>query len=120
MINILQICSNSIDPIFPSFSSIVIKSIRYIIPVILIILGIFDLIKAIVASDSAKMKSSLGMFIRRIIYSLLIFFIVPIVQFIVNTLGNAGALNKNKVNACIDCFVENQSCGSDAQSENLD
>ena len=119
MINILEICSNSIDPIFPSFSSIVIKFIRYIVPIILIILGILDLIKAIVASDSAKMKSSVGMFIRRIIYSILIFFIVPIVQFIVNTLGNAGALNKNKVNACIECFVNNENCGSTIETDKL-
>lgn len=119
MINILEICSNSIDPMFPNFTSILIKTIRYIVPVILIILGILDLVKAIISTDSAKMKSSVGLFIRRIIYSLLIYFMVAIVQFIVNTLGRAGAINKNKANACIECFVNNENCGSTIETNKL-
>lgn len=119
MINLLEVCSNSIDPMFPNFTSLLIKIIRYIVPVILIILGILDLVKAIIASDSTKMKSSVGLFVRRIIYSLLIYFMVAIVQFIVNTLGSAGAINKNKANACIECFVNNENCRSTIETDNL-
>lgn len=110
MINILDICSIEVDPMIPAFTSALIEIIKYLVPVILIVLGVIDLIKAMVATDSNKMKGSIGLFFRRIVYSVLIYFVVALVQFAVNTLGKSGAANSNQLNACINCFVNNENC----------
>lgn len=110
MINILDICNIDIDPMIPAFTSASIETIKYLVPVILIVRGILDLFRAIISTDSNQMKGSLVMLFRRIVYSVLIYFVVALVQFGVNTLGKSGAANSNQLNACIICFVNNENC----------
>lgn len=65
----------------------IIKWIKYIIPVIVIVLGIIDFIKAIASSSDDEMKKAQGRFIKRLVAAALIFIIPFIIEFILDKTG---------------------------------
>ncbi len=65
------------------------------IPIILIVLGIFDLGKAVVASKEDEIKSAQKLLVKRIIYAVAIFFVVFIVTVIFNLVANNGSETSN-------------------------
>lgn len=65
----------------------IIKWIKYIIPVVVIILGILDFIKATGSDKDDDMKKAQGNFVKRLIAAALIFLIPLIIQFILPILG---------------------------------
>ena len=81
-----------------SFSSI-------IIPIIVIIYGTIDLLKAIFANNNDSNKNLL-LFLRRIIYSCCIFFVYPLVMMIIGMVTN----DNYSENACIYCLKNSSNC----------
>lgn len=65
-----------------NFISKVVKWIKYIAPVIVIILGILDFIKAIASSSEDEMKKTQGRFIKRVLAAAILFLVPFIIQFI--------------------------------------
>ena len=65
----------------------IIRWIKYIIPVIVIVLGIIDFIKAIASSNDDEMKKAQGRFIKRLVAAALIFIIPFIIEFILDKTG---------------------------------
>lgn len=68
----------------------VIPLIQIGIPIILIILGMIDLGKAVVASKEDEIKSAQKMLIKRCIYAVAIFFVVFIVNLVFSLLSYTG------------------------------
>lgn len=68
----------------------IIPLIQIGIPIILIILGMLDLGKAVVASKEDEIKSAQKMLIKRCIYAVAIFFVVLIVQVVFGLLSSTG------------------------------
>lgn len=60
------------------------------IPIILILLGMIDLGKAVMASKEDEIKSAQKMLIKRAIYAVAIFFVVLIVQVVFGLLSSTG------------------------------
>ena len=60
--------------------------VKFAIPIILIVLGIVDLSKAVVASDEKKTKEAQKMFTTRLIYAVVIFLIPTVVSLLFNLL----------------------------------
>ncbi len=56
--------------------------VQIVIPIILLLLGTIDLGKAIIANDDKDVKAAQGRLIKRVIYAILIFFIVTIVSLV--------------------------------------
>ena len=89
----------------------VIPLIQIGIPILLIILGMLDLGKAVIASKEDEIKSAQKMLIKRAIYAVAIFFVVLIVQLVFGLLSTAGKddmgndLGKQG-NSWIDCWDE--------------
>ena len=54
------------------------------VPIILIVLGILDLAKAVIASDEKQVKEAQGKLIKRCIYAVAVFFIVTLVNVILS------------------------------------
>lgn len=108
----LATCSIDIDPIVPAFIRLIINMIKIIVPIILIVFGIIEMLKAATANDDKVMKEAQGKLIKRIVYAVLIFFIVAIVQLVFSTLGKAGSDEAaNDIPACISCFTsDGDSC----------
>lgn len=60
----------------------IVTIITILVPIILIVLGTFDLLKAVTASKEDEIKAAQKLLIKRIIYAILIFLIVPILTLI--------------------------------------
>ena len=78
-----------------SFIGNIINTIKIIVPILLIIMGIVDMAKAVVSNDDKKMKESTKTFIKRTIYAVLVFFVIAIVQFVFKTLEKSMADKEN-------------------------
>lgn len=69
------------------FIANIVKWIKYIIPVIVIVLGILDFIQAIAADKDDMMKKAQGRFVKRLIAAALIFIIPFIIEFVLDKMG---------------------------------
>jgi len=59
------------------------------IPIVLILMGTIDLGKAVMASDDKEIKAAQGRLIKRVIYAVIIFFMVTIVSLVMDLIGTA-------------------------------
>ena len=124
LVNVLACTSINIDPIVPSFTHLAISLVKIIIPIILIVLGMVDLAKAVMTNDDKVMKEAQTKLIKRIIYAIIIFFVVAIVQFVFSTLAKAGdeanddeTVDGNQISECINCFINNKGCSNSVKEE---
>ena len=99
-----------IDEIVPGTVSAFVTVLKIAVPLILIVLGMLDMAKAVMANEEKEMKEAQKRFIKRLIYAVLIFFVVFFVQFLFSQLGKADDEGRiNGTTACIDCFI-NDNC----------
>lgn len=113
MINLLAAakCSIDIDPIVPGTIRIFVTILKIVVPIILVVLGMLDMAKAVMANEEKEMKEAQKRLIKRVIYAVVIFFIVALVQFVFGQLAKAdnggGNVDSNNTAACIYCFISN-------------
>lgn len=70
------------------FANLILDIVRIIIPIGLIIIGMIDFSKAVTSSDEGVQKKSVNLFLKRIIYAVLVFAVPWIVEILIITLGN--------------------------------
>lgn len=87
-------CDN-LMPIIRLIKNGVIPLIQIGIPIILILLGMLDLGKAVMASKEDEIKGAQKLLIKRCIYAIAIFFVVLIVQLVFSLVDNSGDLGQN-------------------------
>lgn len=117
MLNILECTLGNAEmkgdlAVIPTLTSTVVTIIQWVIPVILIVLGMMDLGKAVTSNDEKQMKEAQKTLIKRVIYAVLVLFIVAIVRFVFSALapsssGGDGADPSSSISGCIDCFINN-------------
>lgn len=61
--------------------------IKICIPILLIILGSIDFVKAIISSDEQKMKKATKDFVSRLIIGVVIYFIPSLIEFLFGLIG---------------------------------
>ena len=83
----------------------VIGIIRIAIPIIIILLGSLDLGKAVIAGEEKQVKEAQGTFIKRIIYGIVVFFVVTIVQLVFGLVGDTTQGDKATTSQCF-CYME--------------
>ena len=99
--------------VIPALTSTVVSIVQWVIPVILIVLGMIDLGKAVTSNDEKQMKEAQKTLIKRVIYAVLVLFIVAIVRFVFSALApdSAGGIDSDtpssSISGCIDCFINN-------------
>ena len=64
----------------------IIVIIKIGVPVLLIIFGMIDFGKGVIAKNEDEIKSSRKIFTKRLISAILVFFVITIIQLIVNTM----------------------------------
>ena len=108
LLNVLADCSglgisdtNSLDQI-ANVVSIIITVLKVAVPVMVVIFGMLDLGKAVVASKEDEIKKGQQMFIRRVISAVLVFFVVVVVQLVVNV---AAGDDSDNVWTCVKAFT---------------
>ena len=70
------------------------------IPILLIILGTFDLGKAVISSDEKEVKAAQSRLINRFIYAALVFFVVTLVSALMNIVAQGGQDGTDSWEAC--------------------
>ena len=78
----------------------VIPVIQLGIPIILIIIGMIDLGKAVIASKEDEIKTAQKLLIKRAIYAVAIFFVVLIVTAVFNLVGSSSGQNTATWSTC--------------------
>lgn len=86
-------------------SNTVINVLQIAVPVILIIMGSVDFVKAISSQKEDEIKKAQGVFVKRLIMGALVFFIVVIVKLLISVIGG----NSDGLWSCVECFVNNAS-----------
>ena len=62
--------------------------VQVVIPIILIVLCTFDLGRAVIGSDGKENKKLFKRILRRLVFAILIFFIVTVINLIFTMVGN--------------------------------
>ena len=79
----LSICGFSdMSPRVPMFTSGLYTIIKIFVPIILVIMGMTDFLRAVMASDEDKISKTKKTFITRLIAAVIVFFAMAIVQFV--------------------------------------
>lgn len=92
--------SVKIDQKIPDTVHIIVLIIQIAVPVILVIFGMIDLLKAVIAGKEDEIKKNQNVFIKRLIAAALVFFIFVIVKLVVNVVAD----NSNIMD-CANCFI---------------
>ena len=66
----------------------VINIFKIVIPIIIVLLAMVDLGKAVMAGEEKEIKTAQKMLIKRLIYGVVIFFVVTLVQTVFNLVGS--------------------------------
>jgi len=112
MFYILDINTNFCDCLIRIFIFLghIMNFIKISVPIIVILMGSIDLIKAVVAQKDDEMKKAQSIFIKRLIYGVALFFIIAIVQFLIGLIG--GDTN----NRCFKCVSDVNSSACDKEN----
>ena len=77
----------------------IITIIQYAVPVLIVLLGTIDLGKAVMAGDDKVIKESQKMFLKRLIYGVVVFFVIFIVRAVFSIVGDNNATSSACWNA---------------------
>lgn len=111
MFNVLVNCMGvDVPDIIPNIVHLAVNIIKIAVPLILIIMGMLDLGKAVMASKEDEIKKAQTLFIKRIVAAVIVFFIVAVVQLVFGVLADASAgtsteIDGDSINECIDTFL---------------
>ena len=97
---------------FPYIISTIITIIKIAVPILLIIFGMLDLGKAVVASKEDEIKKGQQTFIKRAIAAIIVFFVIQIVQIVVRFVSG----NEQSVAGCFNCFINGHVSDADRSS----
>lgn len=100
---------NKIPARVPHFIRGLYNTLKILIPIIIIGLGMFDFVKAVVASKESEMDDKKSSFIRRLIAGIIVFFIMAVVQWIFGLLND-----KDNLMGCLSCFLSDENACIDA------
>lgn len=92
----------AIDAKIPNAIHIIILVLQIIIPVLLVLFGTIDFLRAVTAGKDDEIKKGQKTFISRLIAAVIVFFIIAFVKLIINFAAGDEAADIIK---CADCFL---------------
>ena len=109
--NVTLQCGGSeltIAPKLLELITLVVNVIKIGVPVLLIIFGMLDFGKAVIAQKEDEIKKSQGLFVKRLVSAVLVFLVIFIVQL---GIGLVSSDDQESMWNCIDCFINyNDGC----------
>lgn len=72
------------------------------IPVIIVIFGLIDFIKAVMGKKDDEISQGAKLFIKRLVMGAIAFFVLAIVRFVVGIIGE----NVDSASAAVDCIIQ--------------
>ena len=97
----------SFSGMLPYIVSVIVLVIKIVVPILLIVFGMLDLAKAIMAQKEDEIKKGQQTFIKRCIAAVIVFFVVMVVQMIVSFVSN----DNDDISSCLKCFVNGDVSG---------
>lgn len=94
-----------IDNKIPNTVHLVIVFLQIAVPVLLVIFGMIDLIKAIIAGKEDEIKKNQNVFVRRLITGVLVFFVVVVVRLVFSFATSDDKAESENMWKCADCFI---------------
>ena len=112
-------CGGNTDLTFsgaiPNAVHLIIMGIEIVVPILLIIFGLIDLAKAVMAQKEDEIKKGQQTLVKRFIAAIIVFFVVFLVKTVVKFVSGD---DSESVVGCLDCFVNasEESCTSAAST----
>ena len=102
ILNDIAICGiKAVDARIPYLISQIVSFIQIGVPILLIILGMLDLGKAVMAQKEDEIKKGQQTFFKRLIAAAIVFFVVVIVKLMVGLVSD----NSSTITGCIDSIL---------------
>ena len=98
--------------IIPELTSTIVDLLKIGVPVLLIIFGMLDLGKAVIAQKEDEIKKSQGLFVKRLISAAIVFLVFVVVELVFNLVGGA---QKTDIWNCVNCFVNGAAAEDDVE-----
>ena len=92
----------------PTVVSLIVTIIKIVVPILLVIFGSIDFLKAVIAQKEDEIKKGQQTFIKRLIAAVLVFFVVQIVQLIVSFAAKNS--DDDSISKCFNCFISKSGC----------
>lgn len=86
---------------------IVIYILKIVIPLLLIVMGSVDIFQAVISSDDKQLNKSIGLFVKRIIAGVAIFFIPTIVNYLFSLVDSEAT---TEYKTCYNCLLDVSTC----------
>lgn len=93
-----------VDALLPDTISKLVSIMKVAIPIMVVIFGLIDLGKAVMSAKEDDIKKNQGLLIKRVIIAVLVFFVVSIVQLVINLVGS----KDDKYSNCFQCFINGE------------
>lgn len=93
-------CPSELRPIIKFIKLAVFDTIQLVVPILLIVMGTIDFVKAVIATDDKVNKDAISKFIRRCLSAIAIFFIVTIVTVIMDMFAKTDVGKQNDWKSC--------------------
>ncbi len=97
---------NNIPKTLPKITKLAFDVIKIAVPIMLVIKGSIDLIKASASQKEDEIKKGRDSLVKKLIAAALVFLIVLIMQMVVRMIGTSK--ETQTVNSCINCFMNNK------------
>ena len=94
------------DEMIPSLVSTAIDLIKIVVPILLVVFGMLDLGKAVMAQKEDEIKKGQQTFVKRLIAAVIVFLVVFVVEIAIGLVGPRDS-NEN-VWGCFNCLVNNE------------
>ena len=89
-----------------TFINNILKLIQIVVPIILIIVGAFDLAKAVMGSDEKEIKAATQKLIKRAIAAVAVFFISTMVTIVLDYVAKSDSKSKENIDSWTLCWDE--------------
>ena len=97
-----------VNEMIPQLTSTLITLIKVGVPILLIVFGMLDLGKAVMAQKEDEIKKGWQTFIKRIVAAAVVFLVVFIVQIIFSLVAN-DTDDETNMWSCVNCFINGES-----------
>ena len=84
------------------FIFILLDLVTWIVPMALIVIISIDFGKNVMANKEDEMKKNVGIVVKRIIFCIALFFVMPIVEFVIGMLGDTASSGDKSWLDCIE------------------
>lgn len=108
MIQMLDVCAGTLGQAgipdkIAYMLQLIVLAIQVVVPFLLIVWGMLDLGKAVIAQKEDEIKKGQQLFIKRIIAAVLVFFVTTITTLVVNLVADEKTTITTCINDILDC-----------------